>query len=90
MIFTIGKTELYEEYFRTIPNLEKAKGGSVWEAREEAQQFANRHRDAGGAVVYSVYGVEADWDKDTEQGFNDDGAECYFRPLNRDARLVRL
>jgi len=64
MIYTIGHTESYEKYFKEqeVPRkLGKAKdyiGGSVWETFEEAKQNC--------PVNYSVYGVKADWKKDTE------------------------
>jgi hypothetical protein len=77
VIFTIGRTEAYEETFRlqytpeklgriADPNLLKTlgikesyySGGSVWKTPEDAKK--NCPSD------YSVYGVLADWDKDTE------------------------
>lgn len=64
MIYTIGHTKNYLQYFdeQGIPQKKgKTKnygGGSVWKTKEEAQQHC--HFD------YSVFGVDADWDKDTE------------------------
>lgn len=65
MIYTIGHTESYTKYFEEQhPEgpLKKGRtadytGGSVWKTAEEA---ANNCPPG-----YSVYGVEADWDKDT-------------------------
>jgi hypothetical protein len=63
MIYTIGKTELYEQYFkerRTVKKQGRTKdypGGSVWQTREEAEKCCSKG--------YSVYGVEADWERDT-------------------------
>jgi hypothetical protein len=76
MIFTIGRTESYEKNFKLLPNLEKLgrttdpvllkelgikepyyAGGSVWKTQKEAKK--NCPSD------YSVYGVVADWKKDT-------------------------
>ena len=67
MIFTLGHTESYERYFReqgTPKKLGRNKsyeGGTVWETQAEAQKYVNICCPDG----YSVYGVEADWDKDT-------------------------
>ena len=72
MIYTLGKTEMYERYFlencpeptyklgrRDDLDGEFYPGGSVWEHYEEAV----RHAESNPG--YAVYTVEADWDKDT-------------------------
>lgn len=82
MIFTLGKTDLYESLLGLFPDACKAgrsdseEGGSVWQTREEAQ--------AACSPDFTVYGVDADWDADTYTG--DTGG----RHLMRDAALVRL
>lgn len=69
MIYTIGYTESYETYFKeqTCPeklgrtndyNGEYYSGGCVWKTYEEA--FRNCPKG------YSVYGVLASWEHDTE------------------------
>lgn len=85
MIYTIGKTALYEISFAkaTEANPPKKvgrnsesgyKGGSVWQTEEEARQVANHHSED-----YTVYGVLADWEEDVEDGH-----------LTRDAEIVKI
>src|SRR4030042_4677086 len=65
MIYTIGHIESYKQYFaEQHPEgpLKKGRtsdysGGSVWKTVGEAAENCPEN--------YSVYGVEADWDKDT-------------------------
>ena len=71
MIYTIGHKKSYERYFHEQGTPEKMgrkyndsgrctySGGSVWKTKEEAQKYCH--------AKYSVYGVEADWEKDTEK-----------------------
>ena len=72
IIYTIGHTESYLKYFEEQGTPEKkgrdssCPGGSVWETREEAE----KHCQEG----YSVFGVFADWEKETvptKKGWND-------------------
>jgi len=93
MIFTIGYRENYDAglaelgaAFRKMGKRDvfrgsQYRGGSVWKTREEAQAHldANQHRLAG----YSVYGVMASWDVDTEQLPGEP-----FRRLLVDAQIV--
>ena len=82
MIYTIGKTCLYQQFFIEQGTPQKKgrtkdySGGSVWATYEDAKQFLPRG--------YSVYGVLAEWDKDTiwEEGV---GASLLI-----DADLVQL
>lgn len=70
MIYTVGKEELYELYFykqgspRKMGRTDTYPGGSVWKTKEEAEKFCKEG--------YKVYGVEADWDRDTEKSENGD------------------
>jgi hypothetical protein len=63
MIYTIGHTESYERYFREQKQSKKLGrtkdfcGGSVWKLVDEAKKFCPKG--------YSVYGVKANWKKDT-------------------------
>jgi len=69
MIYTIGHRESYLKYFKELvssgcPPMKKGRtnmysGGSVWQTHEEALS----HADPRGE--YSVFGVMADWEKDT-------------------------
>ena len=94
MIYTIGRTEVYEICFRQATDIHPPKkvgsetsanvrdgykGGSVWRTEEAAQKAADRQRED-----YTVYGVKADWKTDVEQTGEDVG-----RLLN-DSELVRL
>lgn len=87
MIFTVGVTEQYERYFakQGVPQKkgrdEEYRGGSVWESLEAAQAVV----DCDSTGKFSVYGVLADWDKDTV--LSDSG---FCHDLLRDADLIRL
>lgn len=89
MIYTIGKTKLYESYFEMYAD-----------NPEEFQKSGRSEGYSGGTVFktplealtacphgYSVYGVVADWDEDTDQW-----SETAYgaRDLLRDAQLVKL
>ena len=84
LIFTIGHTESYERAFRDRPEGLQKKGrtrgypgGSVWNSYDEA--FL--HRSPG----YSVYGIIADWNRDTEKSEGND-----WNDLLVDSKLVRF
>jgi len=61
MIYTIGKKDLYlecyHEHVKRGAVLLKASGGSVWKTAREARSHAREG--------YAVFGVDADWDKET-------------------------
>lgn len=86
MIYTIGHTESYRKYVREqspakpekLGRTAEYEGGSVWRTIEEAV--------ANCPEGYSVWGVIADFDKDTEP--NRDGNP--WNDLLRDAELVDL
>ena len=74
MIFTIGKTDVYEPYLRDDSDAAKLgrgkdhagndyAGGSVWETREAAQVYLDVTNQKN---EFSVYGVLADWKTQTE------------------------
>ena len=85
MIYTIGNTESYMRLFATHDRPRKTgrnddyPGGSVWQTREEAQAHADSRPG------YSVFGVFADWDADTEPSAMGD-----WNDLLIDAKLVVL
>jgi len=93
MIYTLGHRPSYEEGltkseaagkpFKKVGRKEDYQGGSVWRTREgvEAYLKANAHR----LHDYAVYGVEADWERDTAPN-----PEHPFHDLLVDAPLVRL
>jgi len=89
MIFTVGHTESYERYFREqiywdgtgptkLGRTGDYPGGSVWKTFEEAKSHCPTN--------YSVYGVEADWDRDTVLLKDDDSG----RSLLVTSPIVRL
>lgn len=76
MIFTIGITENYDRYIVDFFPLEKAMGGSVWSSYADAQAFCLPNQ--------SVYGILADWEKDTQP--NKEGGP--WNDLLIEARIV--
>ena len=82
MIYTVGKIDIYENYLDTDPDAAKGKTGSVWQTLEDIQKYVNGNSSLRN---FRVYGVEADWELDTEiiEGEN-------WRSLIRSAKLVRL
>jgi len=83
MIYTLGLTESYERYFREDAEPRKAVGGSVWRTEAEVEAY-KRHRPSW-LNDYSIYGVEADWERDTKPV---EGAR--WHELTREAKLVKL
>jgi len=91
IIFTIGYREAYQKLFRESREQDKLpvklgrgggyQGGSVWRTSAEAQKYL----DDRYMHDYSVYGVEADWDKDTVPN-----PYAPFNNLIRNATLVEL
>ena len=79
MIYTIGKTIGYEKYMRDNLDPRKGIGGSVWQNLEDVRRYLEETQQHD----YSIYGVEADWDKDTEEAPGEP-----WRTLIRSARLV--
>jgi hypothetical protein len=77
MIYTIGNTESYEQYFREQESPMKSIGGSVWKTIEDAKLFCPES--------FTIYGVIADWENDT---VNFDNTQ--WNDLTRDALLVKL
>lgn len=80
IIYTIGKADVYWNNIRqTAPDpVYKLEGGSVWRTKEEAQACAD-HNDG-----FAVFGVFADWKKDTYLDRPNDS----FHTLNRNAEIV--
>lgn len=79
MIYTIGNKNGYEEAFEKLKPIHPQKlgrnqtidqddadvtypGGAVWRTREEAQAYIDSN---GKGNEYSVYGVDAQWERDT-------------------------
>ena len=91
MIFCIGHSESYREYLKDSKNpcLKLGRkgpndaenpnypGGPVWRTKEDAQSHCS--------PTYEVFGVDADWEKDTVQ--SDQGA---WNDLLIDARFFLL
>ncbi len=68
MIYTVGNAVNYLRFFREQDQPQKmgrsnpdseGVGGTVFETREEAEEFC--------LADHAVFGVDADWDKDTEE-----------------------
>lgn len=83
MIYTIGHTSSYEIYFKEqgvpkkLGRTEDYQGGSVWKTRKEAEDYCPEN--------YSVYGVDADWEKDTAPSENGN-----WHDLLKTSRLIML
>lgn len=98
MIYTIGTTENYErgideQAAKGQPLMKVGKhsehgaaypGGSCWKTKEDAEQYIREH---GIGDTFSVYGLDADWERDTEPA-GEEGAS--WRSLLRDAPVVSL
>lgn len=76
MIYTIGNTEAYEQYFREQSNPQKGITGSVWKTWRDAWWYTHYTKriyleeykcfvQAWVPNEYSIYGVWADWERDT-------------------------
>ena len=89
MIFTLGRKLVYETALadKNNPNPMKAgksedyEGGEVWKTVVQAQRYA-AHKKLNG---FAVYGVLADWDKDTVPS-----KEGSYHCLIKDAEFVRV
>lgn len=81
MIFTIGNKQQYDSLIQERGSIKKGKTGSVWKTDEDAIVHLNRASISG----FQIYGVEADWDLDTEEIKGES-----WRALNRSADIVVL
>jgi hypothetical protein len=66
MIYTVGNSESYLKYFSEQVHPMKAVGGSVWKTFDEAKKYAPENSG------FSVFGVLADWDRDTKPSLSGD------------------
>lgn len=93
MIYCIGLRMRYENAFAAAAPVIKTgravgddgrpyPGGWVWQSAEDARRFIAVN---GLFATHDVYGVLADWERDTELG---DGEQT--RRLIRDAEVVRV
>jgi hypothetical protein len=93
MIYGIGKRARYDAklagpkpIFKLGKGTDKSglpyPGGSVWRTEAEARQFIAK---MALTETRAVYGIEADWGRDTEQLPGEP-----FRRLLRHARIVRI
>ena len=78
MLYTVGKRDVYEKYIATDKNARKGIGGSVWKSKSEAQKHCESD--------FKVYGIEADWEKDTKLDVNGNG----WHELIVNALLIKL
>lgn len=79
MIYTVGRSDIYEEYIARDRYPRKAAGGSVWKNRNEAEEFAGNG--------FNTYGVLARWGQDTEPV---DELGANWHALKKAAELVKL
>jgi len=92
MIYTIGHKATYDAGLEANGNewcnLGRQggyRGGAVWRTRQEVQRAA----DANDG--YAVYGVLADWERDTEAAKTPEGhGKICPHDLLRTSRIVRL
>jgi hypothetical protein len=93
MIYAIGKRAEYDAKLAGAnPTFKLGKGtdkfglpysgGSVWQSEAAARQFIVK---MALTETHSVYGVEADWDRDAEQLPGEP-----YRRLLKHARIVRI
>jgi hypothetical protein len=99
MIYTLGNRENYDQGFRekeaagerllkegrNWPN----PGGAVWATLKDASEYLIARQRQGRLLDYGVFGVEAEWGKDTEQA-SEFGTALPWHNLLVDAPLVRL
>lgn len=94
MIYTIGYKTNYEfhlhraqfesgDFLKLGPH-GGFSGGIVFKTSEEALEFLIKTGDLG---PYDVYGVEADWDRDT---IPDENILKPYHRLQRDAKIVQF
>lgn len=86
MIFTVGKTEMYERWFQAADMVHKSIGGSVWRSQQEAEDYLER---TGLSGSFTVYAVEADWETDTTEDPDCTDGETW-RALTRIAPIFPL
>lgn len=84
MIYTLGFAKQYDLYIEKDPKASKGIGGSVFRTKEEALSCKHTTQNA---EEFKVYGVEADWDRDTKPVGS---KKISFRALVRPAKLVQL
>jgi ribulose kinase len=65
MIYTVGNSESYLRYFAEQSHPMKGIGGSVWKTFEEAEKYAPQNSG------FSVFGVLADWIRDTKPNISE-------------------
>lgn len=88
MIYTVGIKENYDKYLEEFPGLEKEVGGSVWEFPELAARYI-KNINYIARKPYEVYGIEADWEFDTEIVKNCLSSPT-FRSLKKRAKIIKL
>ncbi|MFL5260412.1 MAG: hypothetical protein ACJ8AS_11715 [Hyphomicrobiales bacterium] len=93
MIYTFGLKKKYDAILAADPHSfykrgksnplgKPDRGGGVWKTPEDVRAYL---RSKGWEDIRDVYGVDADWDRDTYQD-----PETPFRRLLRSARVVKL
>jgi len=87
MIYTVGKYDIYEKALDEHPDLKKEIGGSVWRTEIEAVRYLYKWSLADTyAEEFEVYGIDADWEKDTVKSSPDNS----WNDLIIQAKIIRL
>lgn len=81
LIYTLGRTSIYEVYFDYAASPAKAAGGSVWQTLDDVRAYLAKHP----LPFFSIYGVQAEWGKDTrpDSAGGDYHELLVARPLKR-------
>lgn len=87
MIFTIGHRETYlvnlkKPGFKKLGRCEDYRGGYAFLTRADAQERIN---EAYGNEDYAIYGLVADWERDTVPAYNG-----WWHYLLVDSKIVNL
>ena len=83
MLYTLGLKDRYDSYIEADPDAAKGVTGSVWKTMEDVQAHFERNKSVLGS--FAIYGVEADWETDTEVVPGES-----WRALTRSGKLVKL
>lgn len=89
MIYTVGIKENYDKYIAEYGDkCEKEVGGSVWQYPELAARYI-KNINYTARKPYEVYGVELDWEFDTETDKNCITEPTYRKIIKR-GKIVKL
>lgn len=81
MLYTIYHHRDYSEDLAKNSSLTVKKGASVWQTFENAKKYA------GAGDCYLVFGVDADWKKDTTWAKSQ---LVNFRLLTKECKIIKI